>query len=103
MTTRDGKNPALEMAGVVTASDTVRLICAETPEEKLVTIHVKDGMMMLDDATWIQTSIHCSSGYIQGIDTMLHAHQLPWNATEEFVLLYPGLKRSTYPKTCNQE
>lgn len=57
--------------GRVTAADVVKLDSAETANGAEVSIEVKDGKVMIDNATVIKTDINCSNGVIHVIDTVI--------------------------------
>ena len=57
--------------GNVMAKDVVKLKDAKTVQGSKVTISVKDGKVMLDEATVIKTDIPCKNGVIHVIDTVI--------------------------------
>ena len=59
------------VSGNVMASDVVKLSSAKTVNGQEVTIMVKDGKVMVDNATVIKTDIKCSNGVIHVIDTVI--------------------------------
>jgi uncharacterized surface protein with fasciclin (FAS1) repeats len=59
------------VAGKVMASDVVDLSSAETVNGKSLTIKVKDGKVMVDNAMVIKTDIVCSNGVIHVIDAVV--------------------------------
>jgi len=59
------------VSGKVMASDVVKLSSAKTVNGQEVTIMVKDGKVMVDNATVIKTDIKCSNGVIHVIDTVI--------------------------------
>ena len=59
------------VSGNVMASDVVKLSSAKTVNGQEVTIMVKDGKVMVDNATVIKTDIKCSNGVIHVIDSVI--------------------------------
>jgi uncharacterized surface protein with fasciclin (FAS1) repeats len=59
------------VAGKVMASDVVNLDSAKTVNGQSLTITVKDGKVMVDNAMVIKTDIVCSNGVIHVIDTVV--------------------------------
>jgi uncharacterized surface protein with fasciclin (FAS1) repeats len=59
------------VAGKVMAKDVVKLKNAKTVQGGKVTIRVKDGTVMLDNAKVIKTDIPCKNGVIHVIDTVI--------------------------------
>ena len=59
------------VSGNVMASDVVKLSSAKTVNGQEVTIIVKDGKVMVDNATVIKTDIKCSNGVIHVIDSVI--------------------------------
>lgn len=59
------------VSGNVMASDVVKLSSAKTVNGQDVTIMVKDGKVMVDNATVIKTDIKCSNGVIHVIDSVI--------------------------------
>jgi uncharacterized surface protein with fasciclin (FAS1) repeats len=59
------------VAGEVMASDVVKLNSAKTLDGPSVSIRVKGGKVMVNDATVTQADIQCSNGVIHVIDTVL--------------------------------
>ncbi|MCS6860962.1 MAG: fasciclin domain-containing protein [Abditibacteriales bacterium] len=57
--------------GKVMAKDVVKLKTAKTVNGQEVTITVKDGKVMVDNAKVTQTDIECSNGVIHVIDTVI--------------------------------
>jgi len=53
------------------ASDVVNLDSAKTVNGQSLTITVKDGKVMVDNATVIKTDIVCSNGVIHVIDAVV--------------------------------
>jgi uncharacterized surface protein with fasciclin (FAS1) repeats len=56
--------------GKVMAKDVVKLDSAKTVNGKDISIKVKDGKVMVDNAMVIKTDIKCSNGVIHVIDTV---------------------------------
>jgi len=59
------------IAGKVMASDVVNLKSAKTVNGQDVTIMVKDGTVMVDNAKVVMTDIECSNGVIHVIDAVI--------------------------------
>jgi len=59
------------VAGKVMAADVVNLSSAKTVNGQTVTITVKDGKVMVNNANVIMTDIVCSNGVIHVIDAVL--------------------------------
>jgi uncharacterized surface protein with fasciclin (FAS1) repeats len=59
------------VAGKVMASDVVNLDSAKTVNGQSLTIKVKDGKVMVDNAMVIKTDIVCSNGVIHVIDAVV--------------------------------
>ena len=59
------------VAGKVLAADVVKISSAETLQGKKLAIQVKDGTVMVDNATVIKTDIECSNGVIHVIDSVV--------------------------------
>jgi len=59
------------VAGKVMASDVVNMTSAKTVNGQSLTITVKDGNVMVDNAKVIKTDIVCSNGVIHVIDTVV--------------------------------
>ena len=59
------------VAGKVMASDVVNLDSAKTVNGQSLTIKVKDGKVMVDNAMVIKTDIACSNGVIHVIDAVV--------------------------------
>jgi uncharacterized surface protein with fasciclin (FAS1) repeats len=59
------------VSGKVMAADVVKLSSAKTVNGKSLTITVKDGKVMVDNATVIKTDIVCSNGVIHVIDSVV--------------------------------
>lgn len=59
------------VSGNVMASDVMKLSSAKTVNGQEVTIMVKDGKVMVDNATVIKTDIKCSNGVIHVIDSVI--------------------------------
>jgi uncharacterized surface protein with fasciclin (FAS1) repeats len=59
------------VAGKVMASDVVNLKSAKTVNGQDVTIMVKDGTVMVDNAKVVMTDIECSNGVIHVIDAVI--------------------------------
>jgi len=59
------------VSGRVFASDVVKLTKAETVNGEKVKIRVKDGAVMIDQATVVQTDIEAANGVIHVIDSVL--------------------------------
>jgi uncharacterized surface protein with fasciclin (FAS1) repeats len=59
------------VAGNVMAKDVVKLDRAKTVEGSEVKIEVKDGNVMVDNATVVKTDIACSNGVIHVIDAVI--------------------------------
>ncbi|MCS6860963.1 MAG: fasciclin domain-containing protein [Abditibacteriales bacterium] len=57
--------------GKVMAADVMQLQSAKTVNGQEVTITVKDGAVMVDNAHVIQTDIECSNGVIHVIDSVI--------------------------------
>jgi uncharacterized surface protein with fasciclin (FAS1) repeats len=57
--------------GKVMASDVVNLQSAKTVNGQEITITVKDGMVMVDNAKVIKTDIECTNGVIHVIDVVI--------------------------------
>lgn len=59
------------VAGKVMAADVVKLESAKTVNGQSVTITVKDGVVMVDNAKVVKTDILCSNGVIHVIDAVI--------------------------------
>jgi uncharacterized surface protein with fasciclin (FAS1) repeats len=59
------------VAGKVMAADVVKLDSASTVQGQMVTIEVKDGNVMVNNANVIMTDVKASNGVIHVIDTVL--------------------------------
>jgi len=59
------------VSGKVLAEDVVNMTSAETVNGQSLTITVKDGTVMVDDAKVIKTDIMCSNGVIHVIDAVV--------------------------------
>ena len=59
------------VAGKVTAKEVVKLHSAKTVNGESVTIAVKDGKVMINNATVIKADVEASNGVIHVIDTVL--------------------------------
>jgi uncharacterized surface protein with fasciclin (FAS1) repeats len=59
------------VAGKVMASDVVNLKSAATVNGQQVTIKVKGGTVMVDNAKVVKTDIECTNGVIHVIDTVI--------------------------------
>lgn len=59
------------VSGKVMASDVVNLNSAKTVNGKKITIMVKDGTVMVNNAKVIKADIECSNGVIHVIDTVI--------------------------------
>jgi uncharacterized surface protein with fasciclin (FAS1) repeats len=59
------------VAGKVMASDVVNLKSAKTVNGQDVTIMVKDGTVMVDNAKVVMTDIECTNGVIHVIDAVI--------------------------------
>lgn len=59
------------VSGKVMASDVVNMTSAKTVNGQSLTITVKDGTVMVDNAKVIKTDIVCSNGVIHVIDTVV--------------------------------
>jgi uncharacterized surface protein with fasciclin (FAS1) repeats len=59
------------VAGKVMAADVVKLDSASTVQGQMVTIEVKDGNVMVNNASVIMTDVKASNGVIHVIDTVL--------------------------------
>ena len=59
------------VAGKVMASDVVNLKSAKTVNGQDVTIMVKDGTVMVDNAEVVMTDIECTNGVIHVIDAVI--------------------------------
>jgi uncharacterized surface protein with fasciclin (FAS1) repeats len=59
------------VAGNVMAKDVVNLTSAKTVNGQSLTIMVKDGTVMVDEAKVIKTDIVCSNGVIHVIDSVV--------------------------------
>lgn len=59
------------VSGKVMASDVVNLKSAETVNGQQVTIKVKGGTVMVDNAKVVMTDIECSNGVIHVIDAVI--------------------------------
>lgn len=57
--------------GKVMASDVVNLQSAKTANGQMVTIKVKDGVVMVDNAKVVMTDIECTNGVIHVIDAVI--------------------------------
>ncbi|UCE39920.1 MAG: fasciclin domain-containing protein [Candidatus Aminicenantes bacterium] len=57
--------------GKVMASDVVNLQSAKTVNGQMVTIKVKDGVVMVDNAKVVMTDIECTNGVIHVIDAVI--------------------------------
>lgn len=59
------------VAGEVRAQDVVNLTSAKTVNGQEISIQVRDGKVMIDDATVITTDIQATNGVIHVIDTVI--------------------------------
>ena len=59
------------VAGKVMASDVVNLQSAATVNGQQITIKVKDGTVMVDNAKVVMTDIECTNGVIHIIDSVI--------------------------------
>ena len=59
------------VAGKVTAADVQKLTTATTVAAKPVKNAVKDGKVMIDDATVTSADIHCTNGVIHVVDSVI--------------------------------
>lgn len=59
------------VAGKVTAADVMKLTVATTVAGKSVTIAVKDGKVMIDDATVTTADVLCTNGVIHIVDSVI--------------------------------
>ncbi len=59
------------VAGRVTSGEVVKLDAAPTVNGKSVTIRVKDGKVMIDDATVIKADVEATNGVIHVIDRVI--------------------------------
>jgi uncharacterized surface protein with fasciclin (FAS1) repeats len=59
------------VSGKVMSSDVVNLDSAETVNGQNITITVKDGTVMINNAQVIKADIECTNGVIHVIDTVL--------------------------------
>lgn len=59
------------VAGKVTAADVMKLSTATTVAGKSVAIIVKDGKVMIDDATVVKADIGCTNGVIHVVDSVI--------------------------------
>ncbi|MDR7419636.1 MAG: fasciclin domain-containing protein [Armatimonadota bacterium] len=59
------------VAGKVTAADVTKLKSAKTVNGQSITISVKDGAVMVDNAKVVKTDIMASNGVIHVIDTVI--------------------------------
>jgi uncharacterized surface protein with fasciclin (FAS1) repeats len=59
------------VAGKVMAADVVNLTSAKTVNGQEITIMVKDGTVMVDNAKVIMTDIECTNGVIHVIDAVI--------------------------------
>ena len=59
------------VAGKVTAADVMKLTTATTVAAKPITIAVKDGKVMIDEATVTTADIHCTNGVIHIVDSVI--------------------------------
>ena len=59
------------VAGKVMASDVVNLQSAATVNGQKITIKVKDGTVMVDNAKVVMTDIECANGVIHVIDSVI--------------------------------
>jgi transforming growth factor-beta-induced protein len=59
------------VGGKVMASDVVKLSSAKTVNGQSVSIKVKGGTVMIDNAKVIKTDIICSNGVIHVIDAVI--------------------------------
>jgi uncharacterized surface protein with fasciclin (FAS1) repeats len=57
--------------GKVMASDVVHLQSAKTANGQMITIKVKDGVVMVDNAKVVMTDIECTNGVIHVIDAVI--------------------------------
>jgi uncharacterized surface protein with fasciclin (FAS1) repeats len=57
--------------GKVMASDVVNLQSAKTANGQMVTIKVKEGVVMVDNAKVVMTDIECTNGVIHVIDAVI--------------------------------
>jgi uncharacterized surface protein with fasciclin (FAS1) repeats len=59
------------VSGKVTAADVMKLTTATTVAAKPIKIAVKDGKVMIDDATVTSADIHCNNGVIHVVDSVI--------------------------------
>ena len=59
------------VAGKVMAADVVKLDSAKTVNGQTVTITIKDGKVMVNNANVVKTDIVCSNGVVHIIDTVI--------------------------------
>ncbi len=59
------------VAGRVTSGQVVKMDAAQTVNGKSVTIRVKDGKVMIDDATVIKADVEATNGVIHVIDRVI--------------------------------
>ncbi len=59
------------VAGKVMAADVVKVDSAKTLQGEELSVQVKDGTIMVDEATVVKTDIECSNGVIHVIDSVL--------------------------------
>jgi uncharacterized surface protein with fasciclin (FAS1) repeats len=59
------------VAGKVMAADVVKVDSAKTLQGEELSVQVKDGTVMVDEATVVKTDIECSNGVIHVIDSVL--------------------------------
>jgi len=59
------------IAGKVIAADAMKLTTATTVANKPIKIEVKDGKVMIDDATVVSADIHCTNGVIHVVDSVI--------------------------------
>lgn len=53
------------------AADVVKVDSAKTLQGEELSVQVKDGTVMVDEATVVKTDIECSNGVIHVIDSVL--------------------------------
>jgi uncharacterized surface protein with fasciclin (FAS1) repeats len=59
------------VAGKVMAADVVKISSAKTVNGQTVTITIKDGKVMVNNANVVKTDMVCSNGVIHVIDTVI--------------------------------
>ena len=59
------------VAGKVTAADVMKLTTATTVASKPIKISVREGKVMIDDATVTAADIHCTNGVVHVVDSVI--------------------------------